>query len=124
MEPEQIIKEYFNVGAAGLIVIVCLYIVLKYAPKVITGMMERQKRYDAMLETVITTAQQGNAVIERNNILMDKTTAVIERNTLAYKALERWASDIKAEVKKQTDTSVEMSHSIQIMLERYNRRDE
>lgn len=84
----DVTKTYVDFGLTVLIALAAIFLAIKYVPKWLDLQISKQKKYDAMMETVITIAQQGNAIIERNNILLNKNSEVIERNTQAYEKIE------------------------------------
>lgn len=105
----DIVKTYMDFGITVVIALGVLWLAFKYIPKVIESQITKRKDYDSLMKTIITIAQQGNAVIERNNILMDKTTSVIDRNTQAYELFE---SRVKRSLEDTTDSVQAMQDSL------------
>lgn len=116
MEAVEFIEKVSNTGIPIIVTLIIIWAIVKFAPRVVKRyedywdkrekLLEEQRedskkadaRYEKMLETITTVAQQSVEVARRSNDVIEMNTSALKENShsneLLVKAVEAFSTDV------------------------------
>lgn len=104
-------KLIINFGVSGAIIVLILFLGIKYLPKIIDNALEKSRKKDYREELYLEAIRNNTAVIEN-------TKAVIENNTANSNKLEDYIIDFRSEFREHAAKAEKISSNIEILKDR------